>query len=116
MKQKNLIAFLLTGLFLVNLFVANSGNLLGLLSGEKIAVVNPFCKKLKTSNTGGDTTLIEYQLAQALEIPVICTTVIDFKNPSFTLILAEDNFKNYIFNDELYSELFSKRFYIPPRV
>lgn len=116
MKQKNLIAFVLTGLFLVNLFVANSGNLLGLLSGEKITVVNPFCKKSKTSNTDGTATLIEYASVQALEIPVICTTAIDFKNASFSLILAEDNFKNYIFNDELYSELFSKRFYIPPRV
>jgi len=116
MKQKNLIAFLLTGLFLVNLFVAHSGNLLGLLSGEKITVVNPFCKKLKASNTNGDSATIDYASIQALQIPVICTTAIDLMNPSFSLILAEDNFKNYIFNDELYSELFSKQFYIPPRV
>ena len=116
MKQKNHIAFLLTGLFLMNLFVLHSGGLIGLLSGEKIAVVNPFCKKSKFVKTSGDSAMIDYSVAQSLEIPAVCTTVIDFKNPSFSVVLAEDNFKNYIFNERPYSKLFSERYYIPPRV
>ena len=116
MKQKNLIAFLLTGLFLMNLFVLHSGGLMGLLSGEKVTVVNPFCKKSKFSNKNGDSATIDYSEAQSIEIPAVCTTVIDFKNPVFSVIPVEDNFKIYVFNERPYSKLFSERYYIPPRV
>lgn len=116
MKQKNLIAFLLMGLFLMNLFAFHSNGLLGLLSGEKITLVNPFCKKLNPSKTNRDSATIDFSTVQSMEIPAVCTTVIDFKNPSFSVIRAEDNFKIHIYNNVLHSKLISERYYIPPRV
>jgi len=116
MKQKNLLAFLLTGLFLINLFAIPSIGILGLLSGEKMSVVNPFCKKLNHPSNSTETDMIDYAVAQTIGIPAICTTAFDFKNPTFTIHFSEDNFKEYIFKDSLHSHLFSDSFYIPPRV
>ena len=100
----------------MNLFVLNSGGLLGLLSGERITVVNPFCKKAKSSDSNGDSVLIEVLSTNTLAIPAVCTTVIDIQNPLFVVIPVEDNFSNYTFNQNPYSKLFSERYYIPPRV
>ena len=116
MKQKRVISFLLTGLFLINLFVLHSGGLVGLFTGDSVRVVNPFCKKSKAGKTGGNSETIEYASVQGLEIPVICTSVIDFKDTSFRIIVANENFRKYSFHNKPYSEICSDRDYIPPRV
>lgn len=104
------------GLFLIHLFVLHSGGFLGLVSGESITVVNPFCKKSKAQKTGDKSETVEYASIQGQEIPVICTSIIEFKNPSFAIIPAGDNFSQYLFHNKLYSKIFSDRDYMPPRV
>jgi len=115
MKQKNLISFLLTGLFLLNLFTAHAVGFIGLVSGEKMSLVNPFCKKANPAHTNGHSDQIDYAVAHTIAIPAICTTVFDFKNPTFSIHFSEDNFKEYIFHDSLHSHLFSNRHYNPPQ-
>ena len=116
MNVKNLIAFLLTGLFLINLLAFQSNGLLKVLTGKEVTVVHPFCKKLKSGPTSGDTFLMDMSSISSLEIPVICTTVFDFKTTSFSFILVQDNFKHYVFSDALHLDLFSEPLLLPPRV
>lgn len=117
MKQKSFIALILTGLFLMNLTAVHIGGLLQLASNEEMSISNPFCLKSGFIKFGTASNLLDNTSSnQSLEIPAICNSVFDFKKASFSILFAEDNFKTYVFNDKIYSDLFSERFYIPPRV
>ena len=116
MNAKNLTAFFLTGLFLMNLLAFQSNGLLQVLTGKEVTVVHPFCKKSKSTSTSDDTLSMDLSSLSSLEIPVICTTVFDFKTTSFSFVFAEDNFKDYVFADALHLNLFSEPFLLPPRV
>lgn len=116
MNAKNLTAFFLTGLFLMNLLAFQSNSLLQVLTGKEVNVVHPFCKKAKSTSTSDDSFSMDLSSLSSLEIPVLCTSVFDFKTSSFSFALAEDNFKNYIFSDALHLNLISEPLLFPPRV
>ncbi|MGO3183549.1 MAG: hypothetical protein ACTIJ9_12040 [Aequorivita sp.] len=116
MNVKNLTAFFLAGLFLMNLLAFHSGGLLQVLTGKEVSIVHPFCEKSNSSSNSDDTLKMDHSALSSLEIPVICTTVFDFKTASFSFVLAEDNFKDYVFSDTLHLNLFSEPLYLPPRV
>lgn len=116
MSVKNLTAFFLTGLFLMNLLALQSNGLLQLLTGKEVTIINPFCEKSKSSSDADDTFSVDLTTIQSLEIPVICTTVFDFRTTSLSFSLAEDNFKEYLFSDNFHLNLFSETLYLPPRV
>ena len=115
MNQKNLISILFTGLFLLNLFSANAASLLQIVTGIEVSIVNPFCKRTGDSKSNDKSETIDYVTAHSIQIPAVCTSVFDFQNPTFTFLLAEDNFKDYAFTDSFRLDLFSKQFYTPPR-
>lgn len=100
----------------MNIFIAQSQGLVNLLSGETITVINPFCKKLKAKKAHENSASIDYSMNHGMEIPVICTSVFHVENPSFSIISTKDNFKKYRFHKISYSEIYSERDYIPPRV
>lgn len=116
MIAKRLIAFFLTGLFLVNLTAAQSSSLLQILTGKEVTVVHPFCKKAISNSNKTTSFKVDNSAASSFEISAICTTVFDPKTTSFTFVTAEDNFKAYVFAEPLHINLFAERFYIPPRV
>lgn len=116
MNAKNLTAFFLVGLFLMNLVTFHSGGLLQVVSGKKVSVVYPFCEKSKGISNSDETLTLDHSTVNSLEIPVICTSVFDFKTTSFSFVLVEDNFKDYVFSDTLHLNLFSEPLYLPPRV
>ena len=116
MKSKNLIVFFLTSLFMMNLMAAQSGALLQVLSGKKVTVVHPFCKKPKSNSKTCNSIKSDNTAVDSFQIQAICTTVFDFKTASFLFIAVEDNFKDYAFSESLYSNLFAERLEIPPRV
>tara|TARA_R110000772_G_scaffold188073_1_gene299159 strand:+ start:402 stop:746 length:345 start_codon:yes stop_codon:yes gene_type:complete len=114
--MKNLIAFFLASLFLLNLTLSQSGSLLQVLTGKEVTVIHPFCKKAKRTSSNSESFKADNSASTSLEIAAICNTVFDLKTTTFTFIAAEDNFKNYAFKDALRINLFAERFYIPPRV
>lgn len=116
MNLRNLIAFFLAGLFLMNLLAFHSGGLLQVFSGKEISIVHPFCEKSKSSSNSDNTLAMDHTTISSLEIPVICTTVFDFDAASFSFVFAEDNFKEYVFSDTLHLNLFSEPLYLPPKV
>lgn len=116
MNAKTLTAFFLMGLFLMNLLAFQSNGLLQILTGKEVTVVHPFCKKSKSASTSEDTISVNLSSASSLEIPVICTTVFDFRSISFSFVSVEDNFKDYVFSDTLHLNLFSEPLFLPPRV
>ncbi len=115
MNLKNLIALFLTGLFLMNLTVSQSGGLLKVLTGKEVTVVHPFCKKSKSTSNKGNALTADPTSTSSIEIPAICTTAFDFKTASFSFVTAENNFKAYGFTDILHLKLFTEQLYIPPR-
>jgi len=116
MNVKNFTTFFLTGLFLMNLLAFQSNGLLQVLTGKEVTVVHPFCKKSKSTSASDDTFTMDLSSVSSLEIPVICSSVIDFKKASFSFVLAEDNFKEYVFSDTLHLNLFSEPLFLPPKV
>ncbi|MCG2420170.1 hypothetical protein K8089_14160 [Aequorivita sp. F47161] len=116
MNAKNFIAFFLAGLFLMNITLSQSGELLQVLTGKEVTVVHPFCKKAKSTSNKTTSFKVDNLAANSFEISAICTTIFDFKTTSFTFVAAEDNFKAYAFAEPLHINLFAERFYIPPRV
>lgn len=116
MISKNLTAFFLMGIFLVNLLAFQSNGLLQVLTGKDVSLVHAFCKKSKNSFTSDDTITMDFSSVHSLEIPVICNSVFDLKTTSFSFVLAEDNFKEYVFSDTLHLNLFSEPLFFPPRV
>ncbi|WP_026452439.1 hypothetical protein [Aequorivita capsosiphonis] len=116
MNTKNLTAFFLAGLFLMNLMAFQSGALLQILSGKKISVVHPFCENSKSTANSDATFSLDLSSVHSLEIPVICTSVFDFKTTALSFVLAKDNFKDYVFSDTLHLSLFTEPLYLPPRV
>lgn len=116
MSAKNLTAFFLTGLFLMNLIALQSNGLLQVLTGKQVTIVNPYCENSKSSSYVDETFSVDLSTIQSLEIPVICTTVFDFKTTAFSFVLAEDNFKEYLFSDSFHLNLFSETLYLPPQV
>ncbi len=116
MIAKHLIAFFLTGLFLLNLTVAQSGSLLQILTGKEVTVVHLFCKKAKSNSNKTTSFKVDNSAASSFEISAICTTVFHLKTISFTFVTAKDNFKASVFEEPLHINLFAERFYIPPRV
>lgn len=116
MNVKNLTAFFLAGLFLMNLLAFQSNGLLQILSGKKVTIVNPFCEKSNSSSNSDDVFSLDHPSVHSLEIPIICTTVFDFKTASFSFVLAQDNFKEYVFSDKLHLNLFSEPLLLPPIV
>lgn len=115
MNQKNFIALLLTGLFLMNLMAVHIGGLTQIFSEEKVAIFNPFCLKSNFINFGEDAEITTSAPQASIAIPAICSLHFDFKKPSFTILFAEDNFKTYVFSDKFQSNLFSVRYYLPPQ-
>lgn len=116
MKQKNYIALLLTGLFLMNLMAAHIGGLTHIFSEENVVIFNPFCLKSNFISLGDDAEITNSATEAPIAIPAICNLELDIKKPSFTILFAEDNFKTYVFNDKFQSNLFSVRYYLPPQV
>lgn len=115
MIPKTIISILLTGLFMMNIFAANAAILLEVVTGEDITIINPFCQKTSDSKSNSESETIDYPTPSAVQIPAICTSVYDFKNPTFVIQLVEDNFEDYAFTDSFRSDLFSKQFYTPPK-
>lgn len=116
MKSKNLTAFFLAGLFLINLLAFQSNGLLQVLTGKEVTVVHPFCKKAKSLFTAEDSFTVDHSSVHSLEIPVICSSVFDLKTTSFSFVFAEDNFKEYVFSNTLHLNLISEPLFFPPRV
>ena len=116
MNSKNLIAFVLAGLFLMNLTLSQSASLLEVLTGKEVTVVHPFCKKVISNANKTDSHKVDNSASSSYEISAICNTVFNFKTTSFTFFTVKDNFKEYVFEDALHINLFAERFYIPPRV
>ncbi|WP_310992203.1 hypothetical protein [Aequorivita marina] len=100
----------------MNLLAFQSNGLLQVFSGNKVSIVNPFCEKSNTASNTGDEISIDLSSFHSLEIPVICTTVFDFKTTAFSMVFAEDNFKEYVFSNALHLNLFSEPLLLPPRV
>ena len=99
----------------MNIFAANAASLLQIVTGEEVSIINPFCKKTRDSKSNSKSEIIDYASAQSIQIPAICTSVIDFKNPTFTIQIVEDNFKNYAFTNSFRLDLFTEQFYTPPK-
>ena len=118
MTQKSFIALVLTGLFLMNLTVTHLGGVIQLASGEEIARSSSFCPKSVSVKAGDEASMLASATTNpSLEIPVFCNSYFDFKVESFSIpLIVEDYFKTYVFNDDLYSHVFSERYYLPPRV
>lgn len=118
MKQKNVIALVLTGLFLIHLTVTHLGGLIQLVSKEEIARYSLFCPKSSAIKAAGEASMLVSTAANpSIEIPVFCNSYFDFKVEAFsTLFVEENHLISYIYNDEFYSDLFSVRHYIPPRI
>lgn len=115
MNHKNIISLLLTGVFLMNIFAANATSLFKAVTGEDIAIVNPFCKKQRDSKTNSKSETADYPTAQAVEVSTPCTSVYYFENSTFAIREVEDNFETDVFTDSFRSDLFSKQLYIPPK-
>lgn len=116
MNLRNLTAFFLASLFLLNLLAFQSNGLLQVLTGKEVTVVHPFCKKAKNSFPADDSFTIDHSSVNSLEIAIICTPIIDLKTTTYSLIFAENNFKEYGFSDNLHLNHFSEPFLFPPRV
>ena len=99
----------------MNLTLAHLGGLAQIFSEDSLAISNPFCQKLGILNLGEDSQLSD-DTSRGDFVSSSANGTFDFKKPSFSILFAEDNFEIYVFNDNLQSDLFAARFYIPPRV
>lgn len=115
MNRENIISFMLTGLFLMNIFSANAASLIEAWTGEEVSIINPFCKRTGDLKSNSKSEITDYATLQSIQISAICTTAFDFENPSFTIHFAEDNFEKHVFTDSFRLELFSTQFYTPPK-
>ncbi len=115
MNTKNHIAFLLSGILLINLTLGQIPRFFEVLTGKEVTIVHPFCKKAK-NNAQHDSFKVNKASSGSFILSAICTTVIDFKLVAVKFFTGVDNFKDYIFKDSMRKNLFAKRFYIPPRV
>lgn len=116
MKYRNLISYLLIGVFLINLMSAHSNGPLQILTGNNVSVVHPFCKKVKSKKADTKSAKIDFANEKSVEIPALCINVFKIDNPSLTFIFTEDNFKTYTFSNKFHLNLYAEQFYIPPRV
>lgn len=99
----------------MNIFATNAASLLQIAIGEKVSIINPFCKKAGDSKSDSKSEIIDYASAESIQISAVCTSVFDFKNPSFISEIVEANFKNYVFANSLRLDLFTDQFYTPPK-
>lgn len=102
-------------LFLLNLTMANSATVLQVLMGKEITVVHPFCKKKSGNSHQKSQFNTDKLMADSVSISAVCTTVFSFREAHFIFIPGSDNFKDFVFAEPFHINLFTERFYIPPR-
>lgn len=115
MKPKNITAFLLASLILLSLATNSYGGFASVFTNN-ITFVKPFCKNNNLAITDTKSEIHQHKLDQQSQIPLICTSFLEFINPSFLLIYSEDNFENYNFKEFSQFNLFDERSYLPPRL
>lgn len=117
MKQKQNIAVMLAGIFLMNLFAVHTLGAMSLVSNvDNFSIIKPFCVKSNAAHTTNDFEFTDFEIDQTVAITAVCTTVFNFKSPALAFFSVEDNFKEYNFSDSLHLNIFLDRHLLPPRV
>lgn len=116
MKPKNYIALFLTLLFLGKLISVDAKMYTLLLESNGISLVNRFCHKDKFIDASDQQLLQQAEQHLNLEMDFLCQAPVQISLFEWQPLITEGNFKNHNYNNPPVIQVYSDRFYPPPRV